>query len=269
MRMSHNLRRRVITAAAIFGLIGAWAPAIVDAHVEFEDAPASIAPDTDIPLTLHVPNEREAANYNVKVAIRLPEGWTGESCETKPTWTCTITTESQRDVVSFVKDEGAAPAEDETFNVTLHSGTILGTVSFPTLQTYDTGEEVGWIGDPGSDEPSPTLEVADASSPTAPTTTTVEPTAAPTTAASETTLAPVTSPAATTPAEPTTTSEVTITGDTTVDTLTLAPTSTEPTDGDSDDSNTALIVVIALVAAAAAAGIVIYARNRAKTPPTP
>jgi Domain of unkown function (DUF1775) len=269
MGMSRNGRRRIVTATLIFGVIGAWAPSIVDAHTEFEDAPASIAPDSDVALEMHVAHERGDGVYNVGVAIRLPEGWTGVACETKPTWTCAIATESQRDVIRFTKDEGAAPAEDESFNITLHSGTTIGTASFPTLQTYNTGEEVGWIGDPGSDEPAPTLELADASSPTVAPTTAVEP-APTTTDGSTTTVSPDTtvSPATTTAAGPTTTAEVTITGDTTVDTLTtLAPTATQPSETDSDDDNTALIVVIVLLVAAAAAGTVIYLRSRNTTPP--
>jgi Domain of unkown function (DUF1775) len=268
--MTRNRRQRVLTAVFIFGLIGTSAPSIVDAHTEFEDPPASVAPDSDIAVTLHVEHERGAGVYNVGVAIRLPEGWTGVACETKPTWTCGIATESQRVVVTFVKDEGAAPAEDETFNITLHSATTVGTATFPTLQTYNTGEEVGWVGDPGSEEPAPTLEVADASSPAPPTTTAVAP-APTTTAGSATTVSPATtaSPATTTAAEPTTSVDVTITADTTVDTLTLVPTATQPVETDSDDNNTALIVVTVLVVAAAAAGVVIYMRSRSATPPTP
>ncbi len=135
--MNCNLRRRALTAALVFGIIGVWAPGSVFAHVEFEDAPATVAPDTDIPLTLHVANESETAgDFNVSVITRLPEGWTGVSCEEKPTWTCEITTVSQRVEIHFEKDDGAGAAEDELFEFTLHSSATLGTASFPTLQTY-------------------------------------------------------------------------------------------------------------------------------------
>ena len=102
--MTCHRRRRAVSVAILFGLVGAWAPVRVDAHAEFEDAPASVAPDTDIALTLFVEDERDDATYNAKIAIRLPEGWTGVDCETKPTWTCTIAIESQRDVIRFTKD---------------------------------------------------------------------------------------------------------------------------------------------------------------------
>ena len=257
--MNRNLRRRALTAAFVFGLVGAWAPASVFAHVEFEDAPATVAPNSDIALTLHVANEREASNFNVGVAVRLPEGWTGVSCETKPTWTCEIALESQRVVVHFDKDAGAAAAEDETFEFTLHSSATLGTAAFPTLQTYDTGEEVGWIGDPGSDEPAPTLEVADAA---AATTTT----AAASTTAAATTLAPTsTTPEATTTVEPATSAA---TAETTSDTVTILATATTVADSDADDGgNTGVIIAIVLLAAAAVAGTIVYLRRR--KPPVP
>ena len=260
--MNRNRRRRVLTAALVFGSIGALAPSSVFAHTEFEDAPATIAPNSDIALTMHVANEREASNFNVAVAVQLPEGWTGVDCAAKPTWTCEIALESQRVVVHFDKDAGAAAAEDETFEFTLHSSATLGTASFPTLQTYDTGEVVGWIGEPGSEEPAPTLEVADAATPT---------TGAPTTtAAGSATTSPATTSA---PAEPTTTIEsattTVATGDTTVDTVTiLETTATTAADSDSDDgANTGVIIAIVLLVAAAVAATILYLRRRNRTVP--
>ncbi len=266
--MSHLLRKRALTVAVVVGIVGAWAPASVFAHVEFEDAPATVAPNSDIALTLHVANEREASNFNVAVAMRLPEGWTGVSCETKPTWTCEISTVSERVEVHFDKDAGAAAAEDETFEFTLHSAATLGTATFPTLQTYDTGEEVGWIGDPGSENPSPVLEVADPATTTTESGATTTAAAATTTAGAATTLAPTTTgtPEATTPVEPTTTA---LTAEAPGDTVTILDTTVTTTADSSsdDDANTGLILAIALVVAAAVAGTVMYLRRR--KPPVP
>ena len=238
------------------------------AHVEFQDAPATVAPNSDIALTLHVANEREATNFNVAVAMQLPEGWTGVSCETKPTWKCEITTVSERVEIHFDKDEGAAPAEDEIFEFTLHSAANLGTATFPTLQTYNTGEEVGWIGDPASDAPAPTLEVADQATTTTVADAATTTAANATTTAAATTLAPSTtgSPEASTTVEPPTTA---ITTDTTGDTVTiLESTATTAADSNSDDDeNTGLILAILLVVAAAAVGTVMYLRRR--KPPVP
>jgi hypothetical protein len=265
--MSSHRHRRVCFAAILIGLVGVWAPVRVDAHAEFENAPASVDPDSDIALTLFVEDERDAATYNAKVAIRLPEGWTGVACESKPTWTCAIAVESQRVVIRFTKGEGAAPAEDETFNLTLHSGTNLGTATFPVLQTYNTGEEVGWIGDPGLDNEAPTLEVAGdvpttpttlpATSTTIPPATTVAPTSAPTTvAATVAPTAPAPSTTATTASEPTDTAVILV-----------APTPTQPSEGESDEDSAATIILIVLVLAAAGAAMFYYWKQR--RPPTP
>ncbi len=262
--MSHNLRRRALTGALVFGLIAAWAPTSVFAHVEFEDAPATVAPNADIALTMHVPNERDASNFNVAVATQLPEGWTGVSCEEKPTWTCEIATVSDRVEIHFTKDAGAAAAEDEIFEFTLHSSATVGAVTFPTLQTYDTGEEVGWVGDPGSENPAPTLEIAAGG---AGTTTTANDGATTTVAAAGTTLAPATTSPAATTIEPATTAAAT--EESTVDTVTiLDSTATTAADSDSDDDgNTgAIIAIVVLVIAAAVAGTIIYMRRH--KPPT-
>ena len=152
-RMSHHPRRwRALVVASIICFIGAL-PAYVDAHAVFVNAPANVPADTDIDLTMNVPHERDDTTFNVDVAIQLPAGWNGVVCQVKPTWTCTMGTESGHVVVRFVKDSGAGPAEDETFQYTAHAGPNSGTASFPTLQTYNTGEVVAWIGEPGSSDP--------------------------------------------------------------------------------------------------------------------
>lgn len=266
--MNSPLRRRALTAALVFGFVGALAPGSVFALVGFEDAPATVAPDTEIALRLRVANENGADDFNVKVFTRLPEGWSGVSCETKPTWTCEIVTVSQREEVHFEKDESAGPAEDEIFEFTLRSSATLGTATFPTLQTYAIAGEVGWVGDPDTEFPAPTLEVAD---PTVATTTpAATTTAAPaTTAAATTTLAPATTAVevTTTTAEPAPTSEAP-TGGTTVDTATIAETTvTTVADSDSDGGNAGIIIAILLLVAAAVAGTIAYLRRR--TPPVP
>ena len=44
---------------------------------------------------------------------------------------------------------------------------LPGTYAFPTDQTYNTGETIGWVGTPGSNEPAPALKTqAGAPSPT-------------------------------------------------------------------------------------------------------
>lgn len=277
-------RKRLIIAGLIIGLVG-W-PAHVDAHAAFLGAPASVAPDTDIALTMSVPHERDDATYNVGIAIRLPEGWAGIACQNKPTWACSIGAESGFDVVRFEKDPSSAPAEDETFAITVHTGTTQGSASFPTVQTYNTGEEVAWIGAPGSAEPAPFLQVNGVSPTTtqvAVTPTNAPVTAAPTTAAAAPTATPVAEPTAATPpttlpattttahraSSTTTTTEsvATTTSDATTSSttteLTLVPTTTELSAAGSDSgAPTAAIVAVVLVLLAAGTGAFVHLRRR-------
>jgi Domain of unkown function (DUF1775) len=287
MTIHHRLRWRALTVASIICVIGAW-PAYVDAHATFLNAPASVPADTDIALTMSVPHERDDTTFNVDVAIQLPDGWTGVACQTKPTWTCTMPNEAGHVVVRYVKDAGADPAEDETFQYTAHVGPTVETVSFPTLQTYNTGEVVAWIGDPGGSDPAPTLEVTAAPpttppptpAPTSPPATNPSATPAPTTAAvPATTAAPVSTIASTssssTSTEPTTTSKastttsaVTTTSDST-STASARTTSSQPNESGSDSSNAGIIVaVIVVLCAAAGTGAYLYVRRqRAASPP--
>ena len=294
-RMARDrLTRFLLVVASILGLIGLL-PALVDAHAVFVGAPASVVADTDVALTMNVPNERDDTTYNVGVAIRLPQGWTGVTCQNKPTWTCSIGAESGLDVIRFDKDPNAAPAEDETFRITTHSGTTPGVVSFPTLQTYNTAEVVAWIGPAGSAEPAPTLEVTGASSPTTqvaaiPTvasttvapTTVAPPTAAPTTStmapsvttsmttiaappttvltATTTTMLPSSSTSSTEAARATTTTAILSTSTE----LTLAPTAAISDASSSSDSGHSGLIVVVLVLIAASAGGFVYLRRRSQ-----
>jgi uncharacterized protein YcnI len=273
--MTRNRRSWPLLAATlIVGIIGAW-PGRVDAHASFIAAPATVPADSDVALTMNVPHERDDATFNVAVAIQLPEGWSGVTCGAKTTWTCTIGIESGQGVVRFTKDTGAAPAEDETFQMTVHAGSATGTAAFKTIQTYNTAEQVAWIGASDSDEPAPTLQVSAAAPTTQPATdppgtdppTTDPPVAAtPTAAPTPTAAAATTAPSTTSLPRATTTllTDTTITAGTTTSSvaatdpantsLTLTPTITQPGTTESGGSNTATVVAIVIVILAAAGG---------------
>jgi Domain of unkown function (DUF1775) len=282
----HHRRWRALAAISIIGFVSSW-PAYVDAHAVFVNTPASISADTDVALSMSVPHERDDTTYNVDVAIQLPDGWTGVACATKATWTCTMANESGHVVIQYVKDAGAAPAEDETFQYTAHAGSVLGTVEFPTLQTYNTGEVVAWIGAPGGGDPAPTLEVT-AAPPTTPPATPAPtnppetdppvipaPTVAPTPTTAVATTIP-TSASSSSPSTTATTSSTTTTADTTTTAVsTTEPTSTttlttvtQPSDSDSEGGNAGVVVAIVVaLLAAAGAGTYLYLRRRRATNP--
>ena len=141
--MSHNLRRRPLTASALSDHRRV-APASVFAHVEFEDAPATVAPNTDIALALHVANEGETPDKFNGRSQRLPEGWTGVSCEEKPTWTCEIVEVSERSRSTSTRTRAPRP-RGRAFEFTIHSSATWGLQrSRPCRRTTPAGRSAGW-----------------------------------------------------------------------------------------------------------------------------
>lgn len=176
-------RKHIIVGAVVVWMTLLVGASAASAHAFFVGAPSGFPVDTDQTLTMDVPHERGDGIWNVEVVVALPDGWSPIGCEAKPTWTCGSGTQSGRTVTRFTKDAGAGPAEDERFVFTVHTGSAVGTFSFPTLQTYDTGEQVGWIGPPGSDEPAPQLTTVPSGTPTSSTSSTAPPHGATTTTA--------------------------------------------------------------------------------------
>jgi hypothetical protein len=278
--MSHKFGPRsavvLIVFLGVLGTLSEW----VDAHATFI-GPQTVAASTRTSLVMNVPNERDDTTFNVEVAIRLPDGWSGLGCRTKPSWTCSIGSEFGHAVVRFRKDVGAAQAEDETFGFTVLTGTATGTVSFPTAQTYNTGETVSWIDGPNSAEPAPSLQVTEApttattDAPNVSNTLTTKPqsSAAATTTPTAAVIASTTSTVATTElnaiatstsAASTQSSEISVlpssnTADSSV------PAQQPGTSGSSKGGHNTLVVAIVLVAVGSAAGALGLRRRRAVT----
>ena len=176
-------------ALTSFLLATAALAGIASAHATF--SVASVPADSQVTLYMDVPHERADGIYNVKVVVAMPAGWSAVGCQQKATWSCGIGSQSGRQVVQFTKAAGAGPAEDEGFVLTVRTGGV-GTSSVPVLQTYSTGEEVGWIGAPGSPLPAPVLR----------TTATAPPTTAPPATAPPATNAPAAPGGGATPGAP-------------------------------------------------------------------
>ena len=134
-----QLKVLVVLAAFGAGLVGmvvAGGPA--SAHATFV-SPATAAVGTEVSFTLDVPHERAEDVFNTVVRIKVPDGWSGISCDPFPTWTCTAGPSE----IDFMKDSGAEPAQDETFLFAARANDA-GQVAFPVVQIYSTGENVLW-----------------------------------------------------------------------------------------------------------------------------
>lgn len=114
---------------------------------------------------VRVPTERDDAS-TVKVEVQFPENVTNAAFQPKQGWTRTVTMrtldepievfgEPVTEVIDTVVWEGGAiaPGEFDEFGFSVRTPDQPGELRFPAVQTYDSGEEVRWVGKPDSDAP--------------------------------------------------------------------------------------------------------------------
>jgi periplasmic copper chaperone A len=146
------------------------APTAAQAHVTVQ--PEEVPAGGFARLDVRVPNERDDAATD-KVEVRMPGGFAFVSTEPVPGWKADVKTEKldqpieeegeeiteQVSTVTFTATEPDAaiqPGEFRDFGLSVgmpsdaREGDVL---TFPALQTYDSGEVVRWIGPPDSEEP--------------------------------------------------------------------------------------------------------------------
>jgi uncharacterized protein YcnI len=146
------------------------APTAAQAHVTVQ--PEEVPAGSFARLDVRVPNERDDAATD-KVEVRMPDGFASVSTEPVPGWTADLKTEKldqpieeegeeiteQVSTVTFTAtdpDAAIQPAEFRDFGLSVgipsdaKEGDVL---TFPALQTYDSGEIARWIGPPDSEEP--------------------------------------------------------------------------------------------------------------------
>jgi uncharacterized protein YcnI len=164
-------------------------PAVAQAHVTLQ--PSEQPADAFVRADVRVPNERDDAATN-KVEVRFPRGILFASYEPVPGWKARITTEKlAKPVPSPEKGEppikeqveeaiftatssnaAIGPGQFRDFGLSLRTPNKPGTkLTFKTLQIYDNGEVLRWIGPPGSEEPAPSVELTSSNGKEAPTTT--------------------------------------------------------------------------------------------------
>lgn len=174
-------RRRVLSAATCVAALALAAPALATAHVTVvpHQAPAGAYTVFDV----RVPNERDDAS-TVRVDLQLPDGFIAASYEPEPGWRVRVIRERldrpiETDVgpiseqvgrIVWIGDGSAAgsipPGAFRDFPISVRVPDAPGsTLTFKALQTYDSGEVVRWIGEPGSDEPAATVAVTAAAGP--------------------------------------------------------------------------------------------------------
>jgi uncharacterized protein YcnI len=146
------------------------APSFASAHVTVQ--PESVPAGGFTRLDVRVPNERDDAATE-KVELKLPDGFLFVSYEPVPGWTAELKNEKldepaeafgeaitdQVGGVTWTADDPSAaiqPGQFRDFGLSVaipEDATAGETLTFPALQTYDSGDVVRWIGDPDTDEP--------------------------------------------------------------------------------------------------------------------
>jgi uncharacterized protein YcnI len=169
-----SLAAGLVVAGAV--LIGAAAPA--SAHV---GASGDIAPGGFGTVTFTVPSERDDAN-TTKIEIKVDADHPLGSLRVQPKagWTVTTTTRTVDqpievfgsevtevvDTITWATDgAGIEPGQFEEFEI--RGGPFpedVDSVAFPTIQTYSSGEEVGWVqpvveGEEEPEHPTPVLQL--------------------------------------------------------------------------------------------------------------
>jgi uncharacterized protein YcnI len=160
-----------VSVAAAALVVLAVAPS-AQAHVTLK--PESVPAGGFTRLDVRVPNERDDAATE-KVEVQMPDGFFFVSYEPVDGWSVDVKTEKldepaevfgeeqteQVDTVTFSADDPSAaiqPGQFRDFGLSVgmpdsaEEGDVL---TFPSIQTYDSGEVVRWIGEPDADEPAP------------------------------------------------------------------------------------------------------------------
>jgi uncharacterized protein YcnI len=164
--------RRIAFAIAVLGAL--LAPAVAQAHVSLH--PNEVPTGAFATLDIRVPNESEDAN-TVKLAVQFPPGFLDVPTEYMPGWTAEVktsklakpvqtdngeVTEQVREIVWTGHGEQGKIPPGQFLNFPVSTeipGKAGEELTFKTLQYYDNGEVVRWIGPPESDEPAPQIAI--------------------------------------------------------------------------------------------------------------
>jgi uncharacterized protein YcnI len=166
---------RTVRAAVAAALVALVAVPTASAHVTLN--PREWEAGGFARFAVRVPNERPDA-ATVEVTLQFPENVISASFQPTPGWERTVTMikldqpiegeggEITEKIDSVTWSGGRIePGEFQEFGISFQvpQGAAGSNLVFPSLQTYEGGEIVRWIGDEASDTPAPTVAVLEAS----------------------------------------------------------------------------------------------------------
>ena len=141
------IRSAVVFVVASVLLVGVAATA--GAHVQV--TPTEAAPLDPVQWTVLVPNERDSST--VKVELQVPEGMLPFSYGDTPGWDRALTMADDQSVETIVWEGRLERDGFVEFTFLATTPDQEGQIEWKSLQTYDDGTVVEWIGDPESEEP--------------------------------------------------------------------------------------------------------------------
>lgn len=163
------MRKQAAACAAVIG--GLVLPAAAQAHVSLH--PNTLPAGSNPTIAVRVPSEETSAN-TVKVAVQFPPGFLDAPTQPVPGWTARVVTKKlatpvttdegtvSEEVSEVIWSGGKIPPEhiqNFIFTTAVPDNDTGKTLEFKTIQTYDNGKVVHWIGPASADEPSPTVNV--------------------------------------------------------------------------------------------------------------
>jgi periplasmic copper chaperone A len=167
---------RVRAAPIVVALVAMLvAPSVAMAHVTLQ--PPEWEAGGFARFVVRVPNERDDA-ATTEVTVRFPEQVIEARVQPTPGWEYEV---QMAQLDEPIEEEGEEPITEKVDTITWRGGRIRpgefqefgvsfqmpeeapGTmIAFPSIQTYDSGEVVRWIGPEESDEPAPLVETLEA-----------------------------------------------------------------------------------------------------------
>lgn len=147
--MSSSSRFATVLAISLM-LVTLGGPALAHVTLRVDNPePAAFAK-----YTVRVPNESDDA-ATVRIEVQLPDAFEGARYQPLAGWDIAID-----DGVMVIDGGRIEPGEFQEFHFSTRNPEEPGDLVFPSIQVYDGGEEVRWVGEPDSDEPAPVVTIA-------------------------------------------------------------------------------------------------------------
>jgi uncharacterized protein YcnI len=141
-----------LVCAGTLAIVASPAPAHIQVH------PTTAAPDDAVLFEVLVPNER--AHGTTRVELAVPAGVIPFSYQEAPGWHRSLTLKGDGSTRSIVWRGRMRPDGFARFSFLASTPPRERDIAWKTIQTYDDGRKVRWIGAPDADNPAASTTVS-------------------------------------------------------------------------------------------------------------